>query len=318
MRRWLLASVVAVAIIVAVVAWPESSTSPSMPPGPYVIENTKLELADGSYSDTNGFVSVAEFTSGDINGDDLDDWLVVLVQNSRGSGVFYYVNVLLAMDGGGFTNAGSVFLGDRLRIGDAVIDTRMATAKVDYYERSDDQPMAAEPTRAATRVWQIVDGEMSDVDPVLARGAVVIDRYRRELKAALINGMADGQAAGISTCRMAAPALAEAASVDGVRVGRTSHRLRNPANAGPDWATRVLEQYLADDADPIPMLVALDDGRQGYVEPIPVGPLCITCHGDTLSPELADAIAKRYPEDKATGFAIGDLRGVFWAELPAR
>jgi hypothetical protein len=30
-----------------------------------------------------------------------------------------------------------------------------------------------------------------------------------------------------------------------------------------------------------------------------------------------DALAAQYPNDRATGYAVGDLRGVAWAELPA-
>ena len=55
--------------------------------------------------------------------------------------------------------------------------------------------------------------------------------------------------------------------------------------------------------------------RVGYVEPIVTQPMCIACHGETLSPAVADAIGRLYPEDRATGFAAGDLRGVFWVEF---
>ena len=44
--------------------------------------------------------------------------------------------------------------------------------------------------------------------------------------------------------------------------------------------------------------------------------LCTTCHGESISPGIASAIAERYPDDEATGFAVGDLRGVFWVEFP--
>jgi hypothetical protein len=53
----------------------------------------------------------------------------------------------------------------------------------------------------------------------------------------------------------------------------------------------------------------------GYVEPIYVQPLCVTCHGATLAPDLQAKIDELYPNDQATGYAAGDLRGVFWAEL---
>ena len=47
-----------------------------------------------------------------------------------------------------------------------------------------------------------------------------------------------------------------------------------------------------------------------------VQPLCLNCHGVELAPDVAGRIAELYPEDRATGFEAGELRGVFWVEFP--
>ena len=54
----------------------------------------------------------------------------------------------------------------------------------------------------------------------------------------------------------------------------------------------------------------------GYAEPIIVQPLCLSCHGNVLAPEVANHIEEAYPDDQATGFEIGDLRGVYWVAFP--
>ena len=51
---------------------------------------------------------------------------------------------------------------------------------------------------------------------------------------------------------------------------------------------------------------------------IPTGGLCLQCHGEVLDPAVAGKIAELYPDDQATGFIDGDLRGVFWVEYPTR
>ena len=55
------------------------------------------------------------------------------------------------------------------------------------------------------------------------------------------------------------------------------------------------------------------DGGQllRYMKAIPVGEVCLTCHGGKLDPSLAAEIARLYPTDRATGFAAGQLRGAF-------
>jgi hypothetical protein len=151
-----------------------------------------------------------------------------------------------------------------------------------------------------------------DVSP--NRGAEILMPFKKELKLALQSGMQQGPIEAIGACRTLAPGIAEKLSVDGVAVGRSSHRLRNPANAAPDWVAPILDAYVADPASRIPRTVDLADGRSGYVEPIMIMPMCLACHGETLAPEMQAKLAELYPGDQATGFKDGDLRGVFWAE----
>ncbi|MDT4883752.1 hypothetical protein FQZ97_1198250 [compost metagenome] len=46
-------------------------------------------------------------------------------------------------------------------------------------------------------------------------------------------------------------------------------------------------------------------------------PGCLACHGTQMAPQVRAAIAAHYPDDAATGFAVGDLRGGLWVEVPA-
>jgi hypothetical protein len=146
-------------------------------------------------------------------------------------------------------------------------------------------------------------------------GAQLLAPFKSELKAALIEGMQSGPAEAIDACRLKAPQIAADLSVEGVQVGRSSQRLRNPGNAGPDWVEDVLEEWRAQSKFEA-VIVPLTDTRTGYAEPILVAPLCLTCHGESLSPGVADRIRALYPEDRATGYQAGDLRGAFWVEYP--
>ena len=147
-------------------------------------------------------------------------------------------------------------------------------------------------------------------------GETLLAPFKRDLKAALVEGMQLGPANAIDVCRLEAPALAAAHSKEGVRIGRSGHRLRNPANSGPAWVREAIAAYLEDPADRLPRTLSLGPAREGYVEPILTQPLCLACHGGSLDPAVSDALASHYPDDQATGFEAGDLRGVFWAEYP--
>lgn len=158
-------------------------------------------------------------------------------------------------------------------------------------------------------------GDDADDESQLARGAELLAPFKQEMKQALVAGLQQGPVAAISVCSEQAPAIAASLSVDGVRVGRSSHRLRNPDNEGPAWVEPLIEHYLDSD-ERAPQVVRLDGERIGYVEAIETQSMCLACHGSVLAPELAATLQKTYPEDRATGFSEGDLRGVFWAEFP--
>ena len=148
-----------------------------------------------------------------------------------------------------------------------------------------------------------------------------------QLKAELTNAIAEGgPMAAINVCYLRAPEIAaQLSQASGARVGRTALRVRNPSNAPDDLERTVLEQFAADlGSGPIDRpLEAVFEIRRGdaverrYMRAIPTDALCLTCHGKTIAPELAAAIARDYPKDQATGFEQGQLRGAFSVVWPA-
>jgi hypothetical protein len=150
----------------------------------------------------------------------------------------------------------------------------------------------------------------------LARGEAAVAPLKRELKAALEEALArGGPEAAIDVCRLRAPELAARASSSLVRVGRTSDRLRNPANAPAPWMEPLLAAYRSAPEDRAPRIVHLPGGGVGYAEPIVVQPLCLACHGEALAPALRERLAERYRSDRATGYRVGDFRGLVYAEF---
>ncbi len=147
------------------------------------------------------------------------------------------------------------------------------------------------------------------------RGARTVQPFRQRLMGALQAALPSGADRAIETCRVEAPALAAASGGPGVTVGRTSHRLRNPANAPRPWVVPLLGEFVANPGAAAPRAVALPTGGIGYVEPIVTQPLCLACHGEALAPAVRARLAAQYPADEATGFRTGDLRGLFWVEF---
>ncbi|MEJ2500340.1 MAG: DUF3365 domain-containing protein [Campylobacterales bacterium] len=129
---------------------------------------------------------------------------------------------------------------------------------------------------------------------------------------------AGGPMAAFGFCSDNAYSLTEevdASLGEDVSVKRISLKYRNPANAPQDDEKAVLEslQTLKANAVILPkeLVEVLGNGTYKYYKPLLINKAaCLKCHGDIgKTSELAKAINARYPEDKATGYKMNDLRG---------
>jgi hypothetical protein len=148
-----------------------------------------------------------------------------------------------------------------------------------------------------------------------------IGALQRRLSARLLEELQKGgPARAVAVCRdEAQPLTAEIARAQGILVGRTSHRLRNPGNAPPSWAEPFVAAGAGRRADAAEAAVVDLGERVGVLRPIATGATCLECHGpaERVSPEVKAFLASAYPDDRAIGFSEGDLRGFVWAEAPA-
>jgi hypothetical protein len=137
-----------------------------------------------------------------------------------------------------------------------------------------------------------------------------------KLKTAMERG---GPAAAVEVCRTDARTIAETvARKQGIELGRTSHRTRNPANAPRPWAQAIVDAGAGAKAAAERIRVVDLGDRVAVLRPIGTAEMCTRCHGpdEDVRRNLGAALATAYPQDRATGFAPGDLRGWMWAEVP--
>jgi hypothetical protein len=160
------------------------------------------------------------------------------------------------------------------------------------------------------------DKPRPDEGAIVSRAQAALAPYKGALKSELTGALAKGPDAAIDVCATRAPALALEYSKDGVRVGRSSSKLRNPANAPATWLAPVIDELAKTPSGSTEhRVVSLPDGRWGYAEPIWVQAPCLTCHGESVAPSIDAKLRERYPGDAARGFRAGDFRGVFFAEV---
>lgn len=166
----------------------------------------------------------------------------------------------------------------------------------------------------------LLAGAVDAADERLARSRTIVAGFQQALQSELQAALAGGPVRAIDVCREVAPAIADRASAEsGADVGRTALRVRNPDNAPDADAIRVLERFrteVAAGAAPEHYRVH-EDGSARYMRAIVLNPPCAICHGTRLAPSVVEALAEHYPEDRATGFEVGELRGAFVIDWPA-
>ena len=138
-----------------------------------------------------------------------------------------------------------------------------------------------------------------------------------------------GPADAISVCKDEAPKMARAASEQtGWQVRRVSLGHRNPMAVPDAWERRTLEafdrsQAAGADASKLERWeVVTENGEpvRRYMRALPTQQLCVQCHGaaDKLGPGVTERLAQLYPNDRGTGYAVGQIRGAMTLRQPVR
>lgn len=137
----------------------------------YLIElasTGKAQLRDGDFEEpaapdsaTKTKIQLSkEQAVGDVNGDGLEDALVLLVADPGGSGTFTYL-ALVINDNGKPKPIASVLLGDRIIVKSLAIQDGQVVVKL--LTRKPGEPMAAKPTIEVNRIFTLEGDRLVEV-----------------------------------------------------------------------------------------------------------------------------------------------------------
>lgn len=156
-------------------------------------------------------------------------------------------------------------------------------------------------------------------DALLADARKVASSLAPKLMPILQQEVAKAGAEGaIPVCKDMAPIMAaEVSQQTGWKIKRVSLKVRNEARGTPDaWEKAALEDFDARAAageSPAKLEKGAQVGNEyRYVKAVPMMAQCLACHGNAeqISPAVKAVLDKHYPNDRATGYALGQIRGV--------
>lgn len=164
--------------------------------------------------------------------------------------------------------------------------------------RSADAP--AEELGRAVREVERLDELRSSLAETFRRGGAEADRETFE-----------------NVCRPVGMQTKKIAAENGWTVSQMAIRYRNPSHEADSAAREVMRAMERDPALMGTWREARMNGREGvrYFRRIVVEPACLACHG--AKEERPAFVKEGYPDDRAHGFEVGDLRGVYSVFVPA-
>jgi hypothetical protein len=174
-------------------------------------------------------------------------------------------------------------------------------------------------THAGCRRAVAPSAALMDEATVRTRGKEIVTEAAAALSKALMQALEEGGvAAALPFCSgQAIPLTTEAAKRSGVGLRRISSKNRNSSNAASPGEQKILDTFRASLARAEAPQAVVEQTKilASYYVPILVGnPTCLRCHGtpdQDIIPDDHRLIQQLYPEDKATGFKMGDLRGMW-------
>ncbi|MBI5899906.1 MAG: DUF3365 domain-containing protein [Rhodocyclales bacterium] len=131
----------------------------------------------------------------------------------------------------------------------------------------------------------------------------------------------------IAACNDKAPKMAATASQNtGWAIRRVSLKNRNPKAVPDAWERAALEDFdrrraTGEPGATLEKAEIVSEGEKRvlrYMKALPTQGLCLNCHGaeDKLAPAVKVRLTELYPNDKATGYSEGQIRGALTVKRP--
>jgi hypothetical protein len=185
-----------------------------------------------------------------------------------------------------------------------------------------DPPQETASSATATAAQSALSSELET--EVRQRGQALVGQAFGVLSSRLGRVIAESGVPGaIEFCSVHAISLTTSVgTTNQVTLRLLTQRPRNPGNRAEGQALDILRQFdsaLQAGTAPEPQVVAHTPETVTFYAPIMLAmPLCLNCHGQPgsdIKPEVDAALSRIYPQDEATGFRIGQLRGAWSVEF---
>ena len=162
----------------------------------------------------------------------------------------------------------------------------------------------------------------SDQDIIINKKVIkeTINKTMKSLKNSLEIALQDGDIVGaMKMCSIQAQDLTNDFNTQNTMIKRISLKYRNLKNKPTKFEAEILESFekkllegvSLENLDFTQFSSSYGKKTLVYIKAIPTKGVCLNCHGKNIDKRVLKEIDFLYPQDKAKGFKMGDIRGAF-------
>lgn len=132
------------------------------------------------------------------------------------------------------------------------------------------------------------------------------DAILGRLKTALVSSLkSEGIEPTLKMCSLQALELTTKDLPYAMKARRIALKVRNSLNSPDAYEREILDRLTRKPGD----ILEVNHGKTHFFRSLPTQSLCLSCHGQNIAEPVKRKLEEFYPQDEATGFVEGELRG---------
>jgi hypothetical protein len=211
---------------------------------------------------------------------------------------------------------------DKMKVADKMADKMKATDKMKVANKMTDKMKVADKMAdkmKATDKMKVADKMKATKKQKLSKEAIdLVKQFGNALKPALKKAIkTKGLEHAVEFCAVKAPEITKNINQQNKEwtIKRVSLKNRNPSAKPDNWERKVLKMFdkRQSNGESAKKMAYSEmvNGEFRFMKAQGVQGVCLSCHSKNIAKNIKSAIDKHYPNDKATGYSLGQIRGAF-------
>ncbi|CAC9605620.1 hypothetical protein [uncultured Gammaproteobacteria bacterium] len=211
---------------------------------------------------------------------------------------------------------------DKMKVADKMKATDKMADKMKVANKMTDKMKVADKMKATDKMadkMKVADRMKATKKQKLSKEAIdLVKQFGNALKPALKKAIkTKGLEHAVEFCAVKAPEITKKINQQNKEwtIKRVSLKNRNPSAKPDNWERKVLKMFdkRQSNGESAKKMAYSEmvNGEFRFMKAQGVQGVCLSCHSKNIAKNIKSAIDKHYPNDKATGYSLGQIRGAF-------